>query len=189
MPRKSTGKSTKKGVTRKKVPKKSKLRKVLTKVMNTSLDIAETLAPIVLRAAKNVGYTGTIGGGITVLSLLADSKIGKEAARLLIQKTKEVIGKSEKALIRDTVKETDMFTAVEEEINFEQSYRKPTLKMNHWEHLDVDNTSYRGLGIRPLHDTDLDFAIDFSPKKPRWNSHQPAEAPYGPTFDNYDPDI
>lgn len=55
--------------------------------MSEAVPIAQQLLPLISKAATNTGYLGTIGTGVAAISLLANTKIAKEAVRLLIAKT------------------------------------------------------------------------------------------------------
>jgi hypothetical protein len=153
---KKTGtKQTKKVSSPRKIGTRStKFKKVLNKVMKVSVDVAEQILPFVLKAAKNVGYKGAIGTGVAALSLLFDTKIGREAARLMIAKTKDMLNKSESVLMREAYKEVDDFMEVEEEIIFDQNYYKPTLSM-----VDARNYPYRGVKKRDVIDRPKSLSV------------------------------
>lgn len=137
-----TGKKT--TTKRKTAPRRqSKFKSVLTKVMKTSIDIGETLVPFVLKAAKNMGYKGAVGSGLSVLALLAQTNIGKEAARLLIEKTRDILQFTEKQILKDANDDVNDFMGVEDEIVFSREFEKPTLSMEHWE-----GPAYRGINTR-----------------------------------------
>lgn len=145
--RKRKSKPVKKKTTKRKTAprRQSKFKSVLTKVMKTSIDIGETLVPFVLKAAKNMGYKGAVGSGLSVLALLAQTNIGKEAARLLIEKTKDILQFTEKQILRDANDDVKDFMDVEEEIVFNSVFEKPTLRMEHW-----DSPAYRGINTKTI---------------------------------------
>lgn len=84
-----------------------------------SVPIAQSLVPIVSKAALNSGYVGTIGTGIAVLGMLSNTEVAKEAVNLLIQATKDFSENDQvKKAIREAFGDAAEFAAVEEEIVF-----------------------------------------------------------------------
>jgi len=91
--------------------------------MTESVPYVTTLLPIIAKAASNVGFKGTIGTGLTVLGLLSNSEVFREATRLLIQKTSEIlnpkIAEAERRMaFRKAFQDANEFDDAQAEINF-----------------------------------------------------------------------
>lgn len=87
--------------------------------MTDSIPIMQKLLPIIAKAAINTGYLGTVGTGIASIGLLANSKIAREAVRLLIAQTGLVDdSQAQKRAMADAMRDASEFDDVQSEITF-----------------------------------------------------------------------
>ena len=97
--------------------------RIFKKVMKESIPYVESLIPIIIKAATNTGYLGTVGTGVAVLGLLQNRDVAKEAVRILIAKATEIHASAGiKEAYRKAFEDADDFADVQGAIQFKSHH-------------------------------------------------------------------